>query len=340
MEKKSHINSDTVPITYPGYYRALTRVNRKYHYRYDNRIVRIYVLICKALVWLCPFPKMRHTLLVRLLYLVRYRIPIDEIGIIFSVLSLNRHFTKHAERIETLTLGSSHGVFGFIPQDDRECNLSFSSCDLYYTVQLFKAVINRAPHLQRALIFFSPFSSGFRIQSSSWAVTLSGLMQTIWGIPRNPEGRVSTEELKHSTEIRRFIKDKHDSLYMEVQELLALRYDLCIKTTTANYIRNLSDGEAQYYRKLPQTAALTSELKHLYSLIECAHISDILIYVIVPPYTQFYLSHFTNSRSLNTCTRSLGTTLRSLCLITPLTVTFPTSTFTIPTISIEEVLIN
>ena len=117
-------------------------------------------------------------------------------------------------------------------------------------------------------------------------------MQTIWGIPRNPEGRVSTEELKHSTEIRRFIKDKHDSLYMEVQELLALRYDLCIKTTTANYIRNLSDGEAQYYRKLPQTAALTSELKHLYSLIECAHKSDILIYVIVPPYTQFYLSHF------------------------------------------------
>lgn len=292
MEKKPRPNSDTVPITYPGYYRALTWVNRKYHYRCDYRIVRIYDLICKVLVWLCPFPKMRHTPLVRLLYLVRYRIPVNEIGIIFSMLSLHRHFTKHAERVETLILGSSHGVYGFIPQDNSECNLSFSSCDLYYTAQLFKAVLNKAPHLKRALIFFSPFSSGFRIQNSSWAITLSGLMQTVWGIPRNPDGRVSTEELKHSAEIRRFIQDKHDSLYLETRELLDLRYDLCIKTTATNYIRNLSDGEAQYYRKLPQTAALTSELKHLYSLIECARESGILTYVIVPPYTRFYLSHF------------------------------------------------
>lgn len=292
MEKKPRSDTYTGLITYPGYYRALTQVNRKYHYRLDYRLVRIYDFICKALVWLCPFPGRRHTLLVRLLYLVRYRIPINEVGIIFHVLSLNRHFTEHAEHVQTLILGSSHGVFGFVPQDSSECNLSFSSCDLYYTAKLFKTARNRTPHLKRALIFFSPFSSGFRIQNSSWAVTLSGLMQTTWNIPRNPEGRISAEELKHSAEIRRFIQDKHNSLYIEVQELLALHYELSVKTTATNYIRNLSAEEAEYYRKLPLTAAHTSELKHLYSLIAYAKECGVLIYIIVPPYTQFYMSHF------------------------------------------------
>lgn len=80
MEKKPRSDTYTGLITYLGYYRALTQVNRKYHYR----LVRIYDFICKALVWLCPFPGRSHTLLVRLLYLVRYRIPVNEVDIILT----------------------------------------------------------------------------------------------------------------------------------------------------------------------------------------------------------------------------------------------------------------
>ena len=74
-----------------------------------------------------------------------------------------RYLDKDAK---TLVLGSSHGEYGWFPQQG-EYNLCFASQDLYYSYQLYCKYAPKLPKLKRVILFFSVFSPGFELDKCS-----------------------------------------------------------------------------------------------------------------------------------------------------------------------------
>lgn len=68
--------------------------------------------------------------------------------------------------IENIILGSSHGVYGYIPEQN-EFNLCFPSQDLYYSFSLYEKFRGKCPNLKNIILFYSVFSAGFDLAKSS-----------------------------------------------------------------------------------------------------------------------------------------------------------------------------
>lgn len=67
---------------------------------------------------------------------------------------------------KTLIIGSSHAMYGFIPDDDT-INLGMASQDLYYSWKLYEKYVLQMPSLTNIVLFYSVFSPGFQLDKSS-----------------------------------------------------------------------------------------------------------------------------------------------------------------------------
>ena len=74
--------------------------------------------------------------------------------------------------IKNLILGSSHGVYGFLP-NNNEFNLCFPSQDLYYALKLYEKYRFKCHNLRTIYLFYSVFSPGFELAESNekWRCT-------------------------------------------------------------------------------------------------------------------------------------------------------------------------
>ena len=82
--------------------------------------------------------------------------------------------------ISTLVVGSSHGYYGFHPEND-EYNLCFASQDLYYACHLYEKNANM-PLLKNIILFYSVFSRGYVLEKTSEKLR-SVLYNFFWKIP-------------------------------------------------------------------------------------------------------------------------------------------------------------
>lgn len=73
---------------------------------------------------------------------------------------------QHANEIKTLSLGSSHGEFGFDPYPGS-FNLCLSSQDLYYSYKLYQKFAPKLPQLKNVILFYSAFSPGFEVDKTT-----------------------------------------------------------------------------------------------------------------------------------------------------------------------------
>lgn len=67
---------------------------------------------------------------------------------------------------ETLVIGSSHAMYGIIP-DENTVNLGMASQDLYYSWKLYEKYVRQMPFLTNIVLFYSVFSPGFQLDKSS-----------------------------------------------------------------------------------------------------------------------------------------------------------------------------
>ena len=72
---------------------------------------------------------------------------------------------QNLSAIDTLVLGSSHGQYSYVPQEN-EYNLCLPSQDLYYSYSLYKKYSRRLKNLQTVVLFYSVFSQGFELIKS------------------------------------------------------------------------------------------------------------------------------------------------------------------------------
>ena len=73
---------------------------------------------------------------------------------------------NNLSEIETLILGSSHGVYGYLP-NKKEFNLCFPSQDLYYALKLYEIYRKKCPNLSKIYLFYSIFTPGFELSETS-----------------------------------------------------------------------------------------------------------------------------------------------------------------------------
>lgn len=84
--------------------------------------------------------------------------------------------------METLALGSSHGLYGYRADDSRnEVNACIASQDLYGSYELYKKYAH-APRLKNVVLFYSVFSPGFITELTSEKGS-SDLHRFFFGIP-------------------------------------------------------------------------------------------------------------------------------------------------------------
>lgn len=77
-------------------------------------------------------------------------------------------FAAECDLIETLAIGNSHGEYGFNPQFSRASfNFCSRSQDLKHSYHLYRSLSPRMPRLRDVVLFYSLFSPGFLMETSS-----------------------------------------------------------------------------------------------------------------------------------------------------------------------------
>lgn len=84
------------------------------------------------------------------------------------------------DTVQTLVLGSSHGEYGFIP-DDKSFNLCGASQDLYLSYELYRRCAD-FPQLKTVILFYSVFSSGSVVERTMEKERCL-YYRKFWGIP-------------------------------------------------------------------------------------------------------------------------------------------------------------
>ena len=270
--------------------------NKQYHYKLPSKIIPIYDFLCRFVSVL--FPKSsRHDKLVKLLYHERFDLNIVFIIYIITAYSQKQQFLKHSHITETIILGTSHGLFGYDSRSIKESNFSFPSLDLYYIYNLFTVNYTLCQNLKRIILFFSPFNSGYCVQHSSTADFVSPIMQHIWGININSIGKVTAIAVSNLHKIKEFIQYKNTKLILTQDEYWAL-YKNYIFTPPQQAQLEHSNQNHEIYKKhisiQNSNACKQEELHYLYKLISLTKDLNLNIYIVIPPFTQRYLSGFSD----------------------------------------------
>lgn len=89
-------------------------------------------------------------------------------GIVKDFLIKEANFKDSCHEIEFLAVGSSHGECGFNPKyfDGKLFNYCLRDQDLYYSYQLYKQKLKKAPKLKTIIVSYSVFSAGWNISKS------------------------------------------------------------------------------------------------------------------------------------------------------------------------------
>lgn len=204
-------------------------------------------------------------------------------------------FTLNNKRyIETLILGSSHGMYGYISSNNpHELNLSMASLDFYYMKHLYRNLIYSATPLKNLVIVFSAFNSGFAIQRSSEALGVAAAFyKQFYKINRNLEGYNIKQETDVETETTLFIKrffNKFDDDYMRCL------YELSLIQDKETQIKRITQGEDDFIQQELQRTI--KHIKYAQSNFSMPHFAEILrlakenhhkVFLIIPPHTKAY----------------------------------------------------
>lgn len=84
------------------------------------------------------------------------------------------------DTVQVLVLGSSHGEYGFIP-DEKSFNLCGASQDLYLSYELYRRCAE-FPKLKTVILFYSVFSSGAEVERTMEKERCL-YYRKFWGIP-------------------------------------------------------------------------------------------------------------------------------------------------------------
>lgn len=114
---------------------------------------------------------------------------------------------KRNPNIDTLVLGSSHLMFGYLPSEN-EYNLAFPSQDLYSSYELYKLFNNE--NIKNIIISFSVFTPGHKLCLGSVAEA-SAMLKVIYGVEYQHPELIDIEKTKkkedfYRTEYERYLK--------------------------------------------------------------------------------------------------------------------------------------
>ena len=269
----------------------LLDLNKYFHYKIPYIFIPFYDFICRAIVIFIS-PKNRHNTLVKLLYLVRFKIYFWFIIYAISIYSQKLHLLKNRLQIETLIYGSSHGLLGYKEAPNKECNLSIPSCDLYYMLNLFYCSHPLCSKLKRIILFVSPFHGGYCVQRSYNATIISPLMKTIWDINYNSNGKVTAGTLEQQKEFKSFLNLKKEKLDFFQEEVWELYNKIIFPSRYSLTGDKLSKIRKEFYKShssFIQNCSKRTEVSYLFHIISCAHKLQLKTYIVLPPYTREYL---------------------------------------------------
>lgn len=267
-------------------------INKHYHYKIPFYIIPLYDSICKLISLFFPIAN-RHYILVKLLYLARFRVQHTYLIWFLSTYSQKQHLLSNKNHLETLIYGSSHGLLGYKETTNIESNLSVPACDLYSMTNIFLKSYLLCPNLKRVILFISSFHGGYCLQNSFNAIVVSPILKTIWDINYNSRGKITLESLVLQNEFRTLLKLKRDSLSYSQEEIWQLYKKIIFQSRYSSTGDRLSKIKSEFHRSHKsyiQNCSKYTEAPYLNKILLLITQYNLRAYIVLPPYTCEYIA--------------------------------------------------
>lgn len=178
--------------------------------------------------------------------------------------------------METLVLGSSHGLYGYRADDSRnEVNACIASQDLYSSYEFYKKYAH-APRLKNVVLFYSVFSPGF-ITELTTEKGFSDLQRFFFGIPY----RFSFDDEKRELfrNLARLVAEEREAL-KDYSYIGNCEYTFFIPPET--------DAESRVSAHVKHNRRNNNQNEYVKELIQAAGEKNHNLLIVIPPVRSDY----------------------------------------------------
>lgn len=182
-------------------------------------------------------------------------------------------YNKKDEEYENLILGSSH-MLG-IDFGENALNCAFSSCDMYYTNEIYK-LFNK-PEVKNVIISFSVFSPGYSL-IRTFDAHICATLKSIFGIPYQNEEVAKKKHLKFLEFLFSFkLKKYYETYEPKVSNAANQKHEFQVEKIQQRALKHLKNNQRdvqQYYI--------------LEDLLKATQNNHQNLYIILPPATHYF----------------------------------------------------
>lgn len=191
-------------------------------------------------------------------------------------------------KIETLVLGTSHLMCGYLPKEG-EYNLAFSSQDLYYSYELYKKYNN--PEIKNIIISFSVFTPGHVLVLGSNAI-LACYSKLIFGIDYQYQDAAKKKKLySEEKKFKKIIGKYLEKLNLESSYRGEHRNHNPIKIDEKR-------AEIIALKHYKNNQRELNQIDFCKKLIEATQENGQKLYFILPPALEIYKKHLPSSEAI------------------------------------------